>query len=186
LLLSNKKVGLAIPLQLAEVDVSSPIEDELTGLSNRRSFDDQFSKDFSLAYREKLYFNFAIIDIDHFKLVNDKYGHQIGDKCLQLLAVAFRKTFNRSSDKIFRYGGEEFIIYSLSKDKEKFYDILEILRDNVEKANMEVNGVNVKITISIGAISLIPPFNEYERYLKMADDNLYKAKALGRNKVVIA
>jgi len=162
------------------------ITDELTGLSNRRSFDDQFSKDFSLAYREKLYFNFAIIDIDHFKLVNDKYGHQIGDKCLQMLAVAFRKTFNRSSDKIFRYGGEEFIIYSISKDKEKFYDILEILRNNVEKANMEVNGVNVRITISIGAISIIPPFNEYERYLKMADDNLYKAKALGRNKVVIA
>ncbi len=65
-------------------------------------------------------------------------------------------------------------------------DILEILRNNVEKANMEVNGVNVKITISIGAISIIPPFNEYERYLKMADDNLYKAKTLGRNKVVIA
>ena len=76
------------------------ITDELTGLSNRRSFDEQFSKDFSLAYREKLYFNFAIVDIDHFKLVNDKYGHQIGDKCLQLLAYAFKKAFNRSSDKI--------------------------------------------------------------------------------------
>jgi len=162
------------------------ITDELTGLSNRRSFDEQFSKDFSLAYREKLYFNFAIVDIDHFKLVNDKYGHQIGDKCLQLLAYAFKKAFNRSSDKIFRYGGEEFIIYSLSKEKEKFYDILELLRDSVEKASMEVNGVSVKVTISIGAISLIPPFNEYERYIKLADDNLYKAKALGRNKVVIA
>ncbi|MEN6514950.1 MAG: diguanylate cyclase [Fervidobacterium sp.] len=162
------------------------ITDELTGLSNRRSFDEQFSKDFSLAYREKLYFNFAIVDIDHFKLVNDKYGHQIGDKCLQLLAYAFKKAFNRSSDKIFRYGGEEFIIYSLSKEKEKFYDILELLRDSVEKASMEVNGVSVKVTISIGAISLIPPFNEYERYIKLADDNLYKAKALGRNKVIIA
>ena len=162
------------------------ITDELTGLSNRRSFDEQFSKDFSLAYREKLYFNFAIVDIDHFKLVNDKYGHQIGDKCLQLLAYAFKKTFNRSSDKIFRYGGEEFIIYSLSKEKEKFYDILELLRNSVEKASMEVNGVSVKVTISIGAVSLIPPFNEYERYIKLADDNLYKAKALGRNKVVIA
>ena len=51
---------------------------------------------------------------------------------------------------------------------------------------MEVNGVSVKVTISIGAISLIPPFNEYERYIKLADDNLYKAKALGRNKVIIA
>jgi len=162
------------------------ITDELTGLSNRRSFDEQFSKDFSLAYREKLYFNFAIVDIDNFKLVNDKYGHQIGDKCLQLLAYAFKKTFNRSSDKIFRYGGEEFIIYSLSKEKEKFYDILELLRNSVEKASMEVNGVSVKVTISIGAVSLIPPFNEYERYIKLADDNLYKAKALGRNKVVIA
>jgi len=162
------------------------ITDELTGLSNRRSFDEQFSKDFSLAYREKLYFNFAIVDIDHFKLVNDKYGHQIGDKCLQLLAYAFKKAFNRSSDKIFRYGGEEFIIYSLSKEKEKFYDILELSRDSVEKASMEVNGVSVKVTISIGAISPIPPFNEYERYIKLADDNLYKAKALGRNKVIIA
>ncbi|WP_165973940.1 GGDEF domain-containing protein [Marinitoga lauensis] len=152
---------------------------------NRRYFNEKFLEDFKFAYREKLYVNFALIDIDHFKRINDKYGHIAGDYCLEELSKIFRKHFHRVTDKIYRYGGEEFVIYYLSKKTEKFKEKLEELRKDVEETEIFYENKIVKFTISIGAISKIPEDIDYIKFIKIADNNLYKAKETGRNKVVI-
>ncbi|GAB6189349.1 hypothetical protein JCM30566_10880 [Marinitoga arctica] len=161
------------------------IKDDLTKLYNRRYFNERFIEDFKFAYREKLYINFAIIDIDHFKNINDKYGHLAGDYCLKELSKIFKTYFHRSTDKIYRYGGEEFAIYYISKDNQKFKELLETLKNDVENREFIYENKKIKFTISIGAISSIPENTDYIKFIKIADDNLYKVKRSGRNKIYI-
>ena len=162
------------------------ITDALTSLHNRRFFNESFISDFKLAFREKLYINFAIIDIDHFKKVNDKYGHLAGDYCLKEFGKIIKKHFHRDNDKIFRYGGEEFVVYYLSKSRTIFETLLEDLRKDIEETEFHFENNFIKFTISVGAISQIPKMDDCKRLLKIADDKLYKAKDTGRNKIIIS
>ncbi|WGS64021.1 diguanylate cyclase [Marinitoga aeolica] len=162
------------------------ITDALTSLYNRRFFNESFISDYKFAYREKLYINFAIIDIDHFKKINDNYGHLAGDYCLKEFGKILKKHFHRDNDKIFRYGGEEFVIYYLSKSSTPFKTMLESIRKDIEKNEFKFEDKFIKFTISIGAISKIPETNDYKNFLEIADNNLYQAKNLGRNKIIIS
>jgi diguanylate cyclase (GGDEF)-like protein len=162
------------------------ITDELTSLYNRHFFNEMFIKAYKLAYREKLYINFAILDIDHFKNINDTYGHLAGDYCLKELGKITKNHFNRENDMIFRYGGEEFVIYYLSKESTNFDKSLESLRIDIQNNLFNYDGFDIKFTVSIGAISKIPDTNKYEKFIMLADKNLYKSKNSGRNKLKIS
>ncbi|BDU51043.1 diguanylate cyclase [Haliovirga abyssi] len=164
------------------------ITDELTGLNNRRYFDDRFIDDFKMSSREGFYLHFSIIDIDHFKNINDTYGHLAGDFCLKKLGKILKENLSRANDKVFRYGGEEFVFYYFSKEKENFLKILEKLRQNVENEDFIYENEEIQFTISIGGASMIPNLeccNTYNKYMKMADDALYKSKETGRNRVTM-
>lgn len=165
---------------------SISITDELTSLYNRRYFNEIFISDYKFAYREKLYINFAIIDIDHFKQINDKYGHLAGDYCLSEFGRILKNHFHRDNDKIFRYGGEEFVIYFLSKKLTQFETLLESLRKEIENTKFNYKDTSINFTISIGAIAKIPETEDYKNLIMLADNNLYKAKNSGRNKTIIS
>ncbi|MEJ5258403.1 MAG: GGDEF domain-containing protein [Fervidobacterium sp.] len=165
--------------------------DALTGLHNRRHFDESFPKDFNIARREGFYINFAIVDIDNFKEINDKYGHLCGDACLRALAVMIRKCFQRSSDEFERFGGEEFTIYNVSKESDDFAKHLNLFRDEVAKMKVRCEKdnssfVDVSFTISIGAVSFVPQYTDtFEKIIDKADTNLYIAKRTGKNRVIL-
>ncbi len=123
---------------------------------------------------------FAMIDVDHFKRINDKYGHDKGDLVLRELAKILRKRF-RSSDPIFRMGGEEFLIIMVTNDIKKILYILDELRKEV--ANHTFEGIDEKVTISIG-VAQYTQGDTFETIYKKADEALYEAKREGRNKLV--
>lgn len=150
------------------------LEDNLTGLYNRNILKDNvFDKK-----TEKLLFNGSVLmlDIDHFKKVNDEYGHQTGDVVLCRLAAMLRTNI-RKEDYIVRFGGEEFVIIFRELPLQETISIAERIRKEVEECEIQPT-----FTISCG----IAPFyagNRFETVIKQADDNLYKAKNTGRNKV---
>nr|WP_126993579.1 GGDEF domain-containing protein [Thermosipho globiformans] len=101
------------------------------------------------------------------------------------ISEIFKLNFQRISDNIFRYGGEEFVIYYLSKNKENFFELLENLRKKVKETPILIDGKNIHLTISIGAVSKIPQEKDYNKIIKKANDNLYMAKNLGRDRTII-
>ncbi len=156
--------------------------DFLTNLHNRRYFYEVGAMLFQNAKRKNIRLCTAIIDIDHFKKVNDTYGHAIGDVVLKEVARIIKTSF-RSSDLHARLGGEEFSVIMIDA-KENFIDnIFENLRQTIEKNVIKYDELEIKITISIGVTTVI---NEnLVRTLEVADTNLYKAKDIGRNKIII-
>ncbi|APT72113.1 diguanylate cyclase [Thermosipho sp. 1063] len=159
------------------------IRDELTGLYNRRFFNEVFPEDYNFALRENMYLNFAIMDLDDFKKINDTYGHQAGDECLRVFSSVLRKHFHRKSDKLFRYGGEEFVVYYISKEKTDFLSLLEKFRMDLENTHILYEENTLLITVSIGAVSELPKNTKYQNIISEADENLYMAKRLGKNRV---
>lgn len=155
--------------------------DFLTGLYNARAFEVLLQQKIDCFHRYQVPFTLLMVDIDHFKKVNDTYGHAAGDAVLSQLADLLRDTF-RPGDEIARKGGEEFIIIVDNCDKEKIVDIAERLRRNVEKEPFLLpQGLVLHLTISAGSASH-PDIGE-EELLNMADQALYKAKESGRNQV---
>ena len=122
----------------------------------------------------------AMIDIDHFKKVNDKYGHDVGDEVLKNLVQTIQ-TRSRQSDTLIRWGGEEFILLLPINNEADLYKILDSLRKTVEEERLPVIG---NITISIGA-SIHSNLETFEETIKRADKNLYSSKENGRNQVTI-
>ncbi len=160
--------------------------DYLTNLYNRRHFINSLKLLKNISKREKsLEVCFIMIDIDNFKKLNDTYGHAIGDKVLIETSKILRKNL-RESDLIARYGGEEFIIALLKTGKENCLKVAEKLRKLIEENEIETEKGKVRITIS-GGISSInlkgKTFDEIEKAIKLADENLYKAKESGKNKI---
>lgn len=157
--------------------------DELTKIFNRRMFNERFEYEWRRAIRKKTTFSIAIADIDHFKEFNDLYGHLAGDICLSTVAETLANTITRSTDMVARYGGEEFaFILPDTSDPQK---LLEKCRRNVEAMAMSHQGTcrNV-VTISIGCATQIPLKNlKKNDLLRLADEQLYKAKDQGRNRV---
>jgi diguanylate cyclase (GGDEF)-like protein/PAS domain S-box-containing protein len=163
------------------------IVDELTGLFNRRYFNEQSAHELNRAKREQTAFAMATFDIDHFKLINDTYGHQQGDEALIALARLALARFNRASDFVFRTGGEEFMIITQAKSADALIDYLEDFRKAVLDLNIENSKAPLgKMSISIGACYWqARTLSNVEETYKIVDGCLYEAKIQGRNRLVI-
>ncbi len=160
------------------------LTDELTGLSNRRFFEETFEKEFLRAQRYNNKLTLVMFDIDYFKKVNDTYGHQCGDYILKEVSNAALQTF-RKTDMVFRFGGEEFVVILTETDTEQALIPLERFRKTIETLNLDYHGFPVNITVSIGACELTKDIKTKENLLEKADNALYKAKNTGRNQTVI-
>jgi len=164
-------------------DVS--ITDALTGLYNRRYFDARIADEFGLCQRNGWLFCVAMIDVDHFKRVNDAKGHIFGDQCLRHLTELARSTFRRDGDILGRYGGEEFIVFTLGGSAENFFARLETLRRLVEEQPFRSGDEAWHLTISIGGHAAVPTRDMTPSdFVRAADMRLYEAKERGRNRVV--
>ncbi|MCX7994858.1 MAG: GGDEF domain-containing protein [candidate division WOR-3 bacterium] len=156
--------------------------DRLTDLYNRQYFDKTFEHQFKLA-RQNLYpLSILFIDIDHFKKINDTYGHDKGDEVLRGVAHIIR-ALCRKDDIVARYGGEEFVILFPKMDKESAKQIAESMRRIIEEKSEEIIGL--KITVSIGVETDLGKFANTQEFLKSADNALYQAKTTGRNRVAV-
>lgn len=159
------------------------ITDELTGLSNRRCFDNTLEKEFLRALRYNNKLTLVMFDIDHFKTVNDTYGHPCGDYILKEVANAALQTF-RKTDTVFRFGGEEFVVILTETDIKQSEIPLERFRKTIETLDLTYQNLQINITVSIGACQLDQSIGNKEEFLQKADNALYDAKNSGRNKVV--
>jgi len=159
-------------------------KDSLTGLYNRRYFSANAVHVFGTCRREGVRFSIAILDLDHFKRINDTYGHVTGDLCLQRAANVIKSHFQRENDTAARYGGEEFAVYTTGGDEDSLALHMETVRSDIEKISAEVDGVSIRMTVSIGVFSLIPDSPDtLDEAVRKADDALYKAKENGRNRI---
>ncbi len=163
------------------------ITDGLTGLNNRRYFDEKLKYYYNIAKRNSLYMNIFMLDIDYFKKYNDHFGHQEGDTCLQLVAQGIADCVQREDDFVARYGGEEFTVITLGMSKNSAMELGENICRKVETLQLPHPLSEYQhVTVSIGISSKIPTENDFaEDILKSADEALYKAKESGRNRFEI-
>jgi diguanylate cyclase (GGDEF)-like protein len=162
------------------------ITDALTGLSNRRFFEETFNREWKLAVRNKKPIAFLMLDADKFKTYNDTYGHPQGDRLLIALSAVLKRAIHRPSDLPGRLGGEEFGVLLPNTDLNGAVHIAEVIRGEVERLRIRVpeTGKITTCTVSIGAAAIIPTSSEtHEIIMKKADEQLYKAKESGRNRV---
>lgn len=160
------------------------ITDELTGLYNRRRFDEIMKSEMDMSHRYGDSNSILIIDIDHFKKINDNFGHPCGDKVLSSVASLLKTKF-RKTDVLCRIGGEEFVALCKRADKESAILIAENLRKIVEETEMQFAGVEISITISIGIATVTSESSDRDRdsLYRYADMALYHSKGTGRNRV---
>jgi len=154
--------------------------DQLTGLCNRYKFEELFEFERNQSLRYKTDLSIILLDIDHFKSVNDTYGHNVGDKVLKELVLTFKKSI-RSSDVAVRWGGEEFIVITPKTTLEQAQQLAETIRQTVKCTAYSKVG---HLTISIGVASFEKTDN-LKSLVQRADNALYRAKKLGRDNIQI-
>lgn len=164
------------------------LTDGLTGIGNRRAFEQFMGDSWSRMQRNTRPVVLLMCDIDCFKPYNDNYGHQVGDLALKKVAQALNDRINRSSDLVARYGGEEFALVLADSNSDNCDKVIDIVLNTVRQLNIphQYSTVAKHVTISIGAavitdFSNIPIHCHYEQFIKAADDALYQAKDAGRN-----
>ncbi|MBK1836444.1 PleD family two-component system response regulator [Azospirillum sp. YIM B02556] len=160
--------------------------DGLTGIANRRRFDDTMTREWRRCARSHLPLSLIILDVDHFKAYNDQYGHQSGDECLRIVAEVLSERARRPSDLVARYGGEEFVCLLPETDGAGATDVAEGFRAAVAQRRIPhaQSPVARHVTISLGVASVIPSAESGpDRLAEMADQLLYRAKRAGRNRV---
>jgi diguanylate cyclase (GGDEF)-like protein len=162
--------------------------DALTGIGNRRSFDDFAVREWRRCVRMQKPMSLVMVDVDHFKQYNDTYGHQEGDICLKAVAALVARSAPRAGDLAARYGGEEFALILGETDIDGAMWVANHIRQQVADSKMPHAASSFKqVTISCGVASVVPREElSLEDLLKAADDALYKAKQQGRNRVVSA
>ncbi|MBN1492998.1 MAG: diguanylate cyclase [Candidatus Omnitrophica bacterium] len=159
--------------------------DALTGLYNRRFLEKRFAEEISRSLRTNLPLACLMLDIDHFKSHNDLYGHECGDAVLKKVADTMRHAL-RAYDTVARYGGEEFVIILPSTEYHDAECVAEKIRRTVEKMALQANGQTVFITVSVGVFCAKGEElrQGIDEFIRKADEALYKAKGMGRNKIV--
>lgn len=158
------------------------VTDGLTSVFNRMYFDRQFIAEWQRSRRDQKNLCLMLIDVDHFKKINDKYGHSAGDDILRSIAQTLLDHFKRGSDIICRYGGEEFTIILSDCSLEQAADLAEQLRVDVAASQLRYHGESLDITVSIGVCGLTPgPDHQPLDLLNATDQALYQAKRSGRN-----
>ncbi len=163
--------------------------DGLTGLANRRHFDETLEAEWRIGLRDKTILAVIMIDIDFFKKYNDGYGHQGGDDCLKGVAKILGETVHRAGDFVARYGGEEFVVILRSTDAKGAAVLAEQMRANVEAQHIPhaYSAVADHVSISLGVAAMHPDHSASPAdLLARADEALYKAKEQGRNRYAIA
>ncbi len=158
------------------------IQDKLTRIFNRRFFDQKLEEYSRLSERFGQPLSCIIADLDHFKLVNDTFGHQVGDYVLKNIAKILDRTI-RKTDIIARYGGEEFVVLLPNTCLKDALNLAEKLRMSIESARMSYKGINLHIEISLGVSTGQTGDSLGDNLVKKADNALYEAKRLGRNRV---
>jgi diguanylate cyclase (GGDEF)-like protein len=162
-------------------------EDALTGIANRRIYDEMFQKIWKQCAREKKYISLIMFDIDHFKAYNDHYGHGSGDECLRKVAQALKKHVNRPLDVIARYGGEEFTVILYDTDINETKTIAEKMCQQVRELNIphDYSLAAPFVTVSAGYAATIPSHTKKpDKLLQHADMVLYAAKSAGKNQCI--
>ncbi|MES9989152.1 MAG: GGDEF domain-containing protein [Candidatus Thiodiazotropha endolucinida] len=168
-----------IAIQYSELQKMA-ITDKLTDVYNRTLLKDSLEQAIHQANRTNTAFTLIIMDVDHFKKINDELGHEIGDHVLMQLG-AFLKDFLRDSDKIFRIGGEEFLILLYNTDEANSVDIAEKIRKGIENLSL-IPGRAVTVSIGVAGLSSV---TDWKQWMKTCDKNLYEAKNSGRNRVTV-
>lgn len=163
------------------------LRDPLTRLYNRRYFDDRLRSEFAFAQRQGTPLALLLIDIDHFKQVNDTCGHQVGDVVLRLVAKSIQRMM-RPEDVLARYGGEEFIVIVRATSRRNLDILAARICQRIQSLSLGVATRNVGVTVSVGASCMGPdtPCESAEALLTSADEALYAAKAAGRNRAFTA
>lgn len=160
------------------------LTDALTGVGNRRYLDTRFPELIKQCQQTRSCLGVLVIDADHFKKINDEFGHLMGDECLKKIAVTLQRFSRRNLDVLVRYGGEEFILLLPATDEAGVYKVAESIRHHIEYASFWCNDKRIPVTVSVGVHAGIPePYAAGESLLVKADEALYKAKKNGRNRV---
>lgn len=163
--------------------------DPLTGIANRRHFDQTIEREWLRAARDQTSLSVLLLDVDQFKVYNDDNGHLTGDHCLRQVVEAIRSVVSRPADLLARYGGEEFIVVLPNTDVAGARQMAQWIREAVEKARLPHAGnmPHGVITVSVGCATMVPrPESGHLHLLEAADQALYRAKASGRNCVQMA
>lgn len=169
--------------------VNISLTDVLTGIPNRRRFDELLELEWKRAVRSGAMLSLLMIDIDCFKQYNDTYGHVSGDECLKKIARTLCQTLKRPFDLMARYGGEEFGCVLPETDAAGAVHVAEVLREKVESLNIphDCSQVAPYVTVSVGVASMVPSLSmSFITLVEEADAALYKAKTGGRNRVNVA
>jgi two-component system chemotaxis family response regulator WspR len=162
-------------------------QDGLTGIGNRRRFDDALEGEWRRCARERSPLSLILVDVDMFKKYNDHYGHQAGDDCLRKVAHGLRAGAQRPGDVVARYGGEEFVVLLPGTDRAGAVFVAEQLRQRIFELGIrhEASAVADVVTISLGVASRVPEHDAPATQLVgLADEGLYEAKRNGRNRLV--
>lgn len=182
---SRVNIHLALKIQ-SEYLQNIALKDGLTGIANRRKFDEQLIKDWMQCQRESAELSFVMIDIDYFKNYNDTYGHAMGDTCLRKVAQTIQSAYKRPYDLVARYGGEEFACLLPHTNLESAMRMAEKVKNTIADMKIEHShsAVSKYLTLSQGVATCIPNCEITPSILiKAADARLYEAKHLGKNQI---
>lgn len=159
--------------------------DSLTGLHNRRAFEEKIQREVQIAARDNTPLTLLMMDLDHFKQLNDTWGHALGDRALRTFGGVLL-TVTGTRDAVARLGGEEFAILLPGRSPRSALSLAERLRATVEGLRLSEGEELVRFTVSVGLSSLLPGEKSFEQMLRRADRALYKVKRSGRNRVLLA
>ncbi|WKL52334.1 diguanylate cyclase [Pseudomonas kielensis] len=165
---------------------SMALMDGLTGVANRRKFNEDILADWRLCFREQKPLSLILVDVDYFKRYNDRYGHQAGDDCLKSVAQTLSETVRRPYDLVARYGGEEFACVLPNTVLSGAVEIAERMQERVRTLGIEhsASDVDSVVTISLGVATLTPTRDlDFQALIEAADKQLYEAKSAGRARV---
>jgi diguanylate cyclase (GGDEF)-like protein len=159
--------------------------DQLTGLKNRGYFDIALHEKLNAAIRSQSYISLILTDIDHFKRINDDFGHLVGDECLRQFSTLITGLVKRETDVVARFGGDEFAIILSDMDKKQTLAMGKRIRKTVESTSYTHQETSLSFTTSLGITNCIPqPWMSSKQLIEEADQALYKAKKQGRNRVI--
>ncbi len=158
--------------------------DSLTGLFNRRAFNEKAQQAYMFYKRNKKSCTLAFIDIDHFKNINDTYGHKTGDECLVDVANVIADMCPRDTDIVARYGGEEFLIFFASDKPQLDLDHIKSIHQAIEDRQKIYTDKLIQLTVSVGVVNVVDDFSKsMVDLISLADKQLYLSKGNGRNQI---
>jgi len=160
--------------------------DALTGVGNRRFLEDMAEKEWQRGLRSGQYYSIAMVDIDHFKKINDQYGHGTGDECLCRIANILRRATRNASDIVARFGGEEFCVVLPETNETAAMALAERINDTIDKTPIYIGKEEIHLTASLGVCSVVPSSEwDLKKVFDAADEALYESKNQGRNRVTL-